>query len=153
MKTIAKRLWTCPRCGHRFVTKNLWHSCGRYLVADHFRGKDDEVRLLFDRLKALARRHGAVTVYAQKTRIVFQGRVRFASAVPRKHWLDIGVWLTRRVDHPTLRRVEALAPRSYVHSFRLRQRADIDTGLAEILAAAAAVGRQEHLSTRAHRPR
>jgi hypothetical protein len=20
-------LWKCPKCGHRFVTKNLWHSC------------------------------------------------------------------------------------------------------------------------------
>jgi hypothetical protein len=19
-------LWKCPRCGHRFVTRNLWHS-------------------------------------------------------------------------------------------------------------------------------
>lgn len=94
MKTIGGRLWTCPRCGHRFVTKNLWHS-----------------------------------------------------------WLDIGVWLTRRVEHPTLRRVEELAPRSYVHSFRLHQQSDIDAGLAEILAAAAAVGRQEHLSARAQRPR
>lgn len=151
MKTIGGRLWACPRCGHRFVTKNLWHSCGRYRVGDHFRGKDAEVRRLFDRITAVARPHGAVTVYAQKTRIVFQSRVRFASAVPRKHWLDIGVWLTRRVEHPTLRRVEELAPRSYVHSFRLHQQSDIDAGLAEILAAA--VGRQEHLSTRAQGPR
>src|SRR5262249_33103523 len=23
-------LWTCPRCGARLVTRNLWHSCGRF---------------------------------------------------------------------------------------------------------------------------
>ena len=22
-------LWTCPKCGAKFVTKNLWHSCGK----------------------------------------------------------------------------------------------------------------------------
>ena len=32
-------LWKCPRCGHRFVTKNLSHSCVRVRLADHFRGK------------------------------------------------------------------------------------------------------------------
>lgn len=25
-------LWRCPKCGHRFVTKNMWHSCGRYRI-------------------------------------------------------------------------------------------------------------------------
>ena len=25
-----KPLWTCPKCGHSFVTRNIWHSCNRY---------------------------------------------------------------------------------------------------------------------------
>jgi len=27
-------LWTCPRCGAKLVTKNLWHSCGRATLDD-----------------------------------------------------------------------------------------------------------------------
>jgi hypothetical protein len=80
-------LWKCPKCGHRFVTANIWHSCGHYRLADHFAGKP-LLRKIFDRYVAVARTHGAVTVYAQKTRIVMQGRVRFAGAVVRKDWLD-----------------------------------------------------------------
>src|SRR5687768_11173861 len=95
-------LWTCPRCGHRFVTRNLWHSCGRYSLEDHFIGKDSSVREVFDRLVALAEACGPVTVYAQKTRIVFQVQVRFVNVVTRRGWLDAGLWLTRRAEHPAL---------------------------------------------------
>ena len=37
-------LWRCPKCGHRFVTRNIWHSCGHYRLADHFEGKASLVR-------------------------------------------------------------------------------------------------------------
>jgi hypothetical protein len=74
----SRRLWKCPRCGHRFVTRNLWHSCVRVQLADHFRGKAPVVRQVFGAWKALVRACGPVTCYAQKTRIVFQARVRFA---------------------------------------------------------------------------
>jgi hypothetical protein len=75
----------------------MWHSCTRYRVDDHFTGKDPIVRKLFDRYLALVRRCGPVTVYAQKTRIVFQNRVRFAGAAPRNRWLEGRLWLKRRV--------------------------------------------------------
>jgi hypothetical protein len=32
-------LWRCPKCGHRIASKNLWHSCGHFRLADHFKGK------------------------------------------------------------------------------------------------------------------
>jgi hypothetical protein len=25
-------LWTCPKCGRRFVSRNLWHASGDYSV-------------------------------------------------------------------------------------------------------------------------
>ena len=66
------------------MTRNLWHSCIRLRLADHFRGKDPIVRQLFNRFRALVR-GGPVTVYAQKTWIVSQVRVRFAGAVPCRY--------------------------------------------------------------------
>ena len=101
-------LWRCPKCGHRFVTKNLWHSCGKYRLADHFKNKPHHVRLIFDRLVRLAKACGPVTVYAQKTRIVMQARVRFAGAVVHPDWLEATLWLKRQVEHSCLRRIEPL---------------------------------------------
>jgi hypothetical protein len=41
-------LWTRPRCGHRFVTRNIWHSCTQFELSHHFDGKAARVRELFD---------------------------------------------------------------------------------------------------------
>jgi hypothetical protein len=138
-----RALWRCPKCGHRFVTRNLWHSCGRYSLADHFRGKPAALHAAFRRWAAVARRCGPVTVYAQKTRIVIQARVRFAGAVVRRDWLDAGLWLKRRVDHPRLHHIEDLGRLGYGVHFRLTTPRDVDSRLAALVreAYAAAVGR------------
>jgi hypothetical protein len=72
-------------------------------------------------------------VYAQKTRIVIQQRVRFASAVVRPTWLDAGIWLRRRAVHPRLVRTEDFGRLGYVHHFRLERASDIDPALEDLL--------------------
>jgi Domain of unknown function (DUF5655) len=140
----AKRpLWRCPKCGHRFVTKNLWHSCVRVSVAEHFRGKPPDRKRTWDRLLATARKCGPVTAYAQKTRLVIMARVRFAGVVVRTSHLDAGLWLRRRVEHPRLLRVEDYGRLGYGHHFRLERPADIDARLQKLLEEAYRVGTQE----------
>jgi hypothetical protein len=63
MKAQERPLWRCPECGHTFVTRNLWHSCGRDTLDPHFADKPALVR---------ERRVGPFEVEPQKTRIVFQ---------------------------------------------------------------------------------
>lgn len=141
-----KPLWRCPRCGHRFVTANLWHSCGRYGLANHFQKKDHAVRRLFDAFRAIVRECGPATVYAQKTRIVFQGEVRFAGVMPRKHWLDVALWLTRRYDHPALRKIEFIPPSAYSHHLRIRNPNDYDAAFKRLVRDAYAIGQRAHLA-------
>src|SRR5262245_56108648 len=119
-------LWKCPKCGHRFVTKNLWHSCVRVPLAVHFRDKPIERRLTWDRWLAAARQCGRVRAYAQKSRIVIQARVRFAGAVVRTSYLDASLWLRRRAEHRLLRRVEDFGALGFGHHFRLVAPTDID---------------------------
>ena len=69
---------------------------GRYRMTDHFKGKSPHVKKLFQEFRALVRTFGRATVYAQKTRIVFQTRARFAGVQVRKNRLDIGLWLKRQ---------------------------------------------------------
>lgn len=76
-----------------------------YRLADHFSQTAPNVKEVFERFRKLARECGPVTVYAQKARIVFQVRVRFAGAMTRKPWLVVSLWLTDPAKHPHLRRV------------------------------------------------
>jgi hypothetical protein len=96
MPEKKKPLRTCPKCGHQFVTPNMWHSCRRHSLDEHFKGKDPMLRKIFDRYLALIKKCGPVTVYAQKTRITFQVRVRFSNVVVKKIWLDGDVWLNAK---------------------------------------------------------
>lgn len=120
----------------------MWHSCSRHSLEEHFVGKPTELRMTFDRFVELAAACGSVTVYAQKTRIVIQARVRFANVVVRKRWLDAGVWLKRRVEHPLLTRTESYGRLGFGHHFRLESPADVDQRLADFLREAYEIGQQ-----------
>jgi hypothetical protein len=82
---------------------------------------------------ALARSCGPVTIYAQKTRIVFQARVRFSGIVVRPSGLSVHLWLRREVDHPRLQRTESFGALGYGLYFRLRRPDDIDDPLRELM--------------------
>jgi hypothetical protein len=138
-----RALWKCPECGHRFVTANIWHSCGRYSIDDHFAGRDGIVRDAFDRLHEVVCGFGPVNAYAQKTSIVFQVRVRFARAMPRKHSLDGHFWLKRRVSHPTLTKVEHLRRNDWIHWFRITDPTQIDAKFVKSLRESYGFGQQK----------
>jgi hypothetical protein len=111
----------------------MWHSCGKYRLADHFTGKPPTLRRTFDRFVAVARSCGPVTVYAQKTRIVVQARVRFAGAVVRSSWLDAGLWLRRPASHPRLHRTESFGAAGFGLHFKLTAPTEIDADLANLI--------------------
>ena len=79
---------------------------------------------------------GPATCYAQRSRIVFQTRVRFAGVVVRRRRLDLGFWLHRRVGHPALVRVESFGALGYGHHFRIAAAGDLDPALAALIAEA-----------------
>lgn len=63
-------LWKCPKCSHRFVTRNLSHSCVRVSLRTPFRGRPPARKRTFDRWLKAARACGSVTAYAQKSRVI-----------------------------------------------------------------------------------
>jgi Domain of unknown function (DUF5655) len=129
----SRPMWTCPMCGHRFVTANIWHSCTTIDLDEQFAGRPAELRDAFDRYVAMIERCGPVTVIAQKTRIVIMGRVRFAGATVRRNRLIANFALTRRIDHPRLR-IEVYNDRWIAHRLEVRSPDDLDIpGLREWL--------------------
>jgi len=128
-----KPLWTCPQCGHRFVTRNLWHSCVRVLLRTHFHGTAAAHSPTYRAWAALARACAPVTIYPQKTRIVFQVRVRFGGAVVRAGYLDASLWLRGQVRHPRLRRIESIGALGYGLHFRLVEPREIDDDLGRLM--------------------
>lgn len=126
-------LWRCPKCGHRFVTKNLWHSCGRFDLAHHFERADPIVRRLYRRCVAIVRACGPVTIYPQKTRIVGMVDVRFVGFTTSKKALRVGMWLRRRAEHPAIVRHEDYGRLGYGNIFKFDAVEQIDAAFEDLI--------------------
>jgi uncharacterized protein DUF5655 len=124
-------LWTCPRCGASFVSRNLWHGCNTNTVDTFFRDRPPALRGLFDGFVALIERCGPITVVPTKSRIAIMGRVRFAglSRVTRDA-LVVQFALPEPLVDGRIERIERYARDWYGHRLRLRTRADLDDQLA-----------------------
>jgi hypothetical protein len=141
---VEKRpLWTCPRCGKRFVGKNMWHSCSRRTVDEFFAGRDPALRRLFDAYVDFVEQIGPFTIDVAKTRIAFQVRVRFAGVARlRRNDLVAGFWLKRRIESPRFTRVELIPPGNWVYQFVIRSPDDLDSEARRWLEEAYRVGQQ-----------
>jgi hypothetical protein len=127
-------LWTCPSCGHRFISANIWHSCSRHTVDELFAKSSPAARAGFDRLVQLYERCGPIVVIAQKTRIVFMVRVRFGGCVVRRDHIVASIALARRVEHPRWRSVEQIVPNWIAHRLVVRDGSELDDpSLAELI--------------------
>jgi hypothetical protein len=122
-------VWTCPKCGARLVTRNLWHSCGRFTLEALFAGSKPSVLALAKRYIALVRSLGDVQVIPQKTRLVFVARVRFAGLMPRKDHFVATFALQRRLRNPRIIQLVDYGPRWQMHLLRIQSAADLDDEL------------------------
>jgi hypothetical protein len=120
----------------------MWHSCGSYSLEELFARSEPHVLPLFRQFEALVRQCGPVTVIPQKSRVVFQVRVRFAGAIPRRSYLQCSFGFHRRLDHPRFFKIEQYAPRWFGHHIRVRDAAQLDDELMAWIREAYAVGEQ-----------
>jgi hypothetical protein len=139
-------LWACPRCGNEFVNRNQWHSCKRPNLEEPFEGKPQFVRDLFERFRKMVEACGPVKLLPYRDKVGFMVRVRFAGAIPKTGWLEIGFWLPRRVESPRFRKVETISLNAHVHLLRVTEPKQLDREVASWLEEAYAVGCQKHLA-------
>ena len=142
MPTKRRPLWRCPKCGERFVTRNLWHSCGKFTLRSLFSKSDPEVAKLFRELTRMVRTCGRARMIPQKTRAVFQVRMRFAGCYPRKSHLICGLVLRRRLEGDRIAKVDQYGPEVFVNQIRIASEDDLDAELQSWLCEAYQVGAQ-----------
>jgi hypothetical protein len=122
-------VWICPRCGARLVSRNLWHSCGRFTLEDLFANADQQTLRLARRYVATLHTLGDVQVIPQKTRLVCVARVRFAGLEPRRHGFLVNFALHRWLDSPRIVKTVDYGPRWRMHYVRVGSEADLDDEL------------------------
>lgn len=137
-------MWQCPRCGRKFANKSQWHGCGRFTVAQHFKGKP-QLRKLYDAFLKMVRENGPVREHPVKTRIAFIARMSFCGVAVMKDKLRAGLILTRRVESPRFFKITKYTSRCFGHYFYIQSMDDLDDELRRLVAEAYRVGMQQPL--------
>ena len=119
-------LWHCPKCGARLVSRNLWHSCGRFTLEALFSGSAPGVLAAARKYVALLESLGDVQVLPQKTRLVAVARVRFAGLYPRKDDFIASFALHRWIANRRIVKTVDYGPRWRAHYVRITSAADLD---------------------------
>jgi hypothetical protein len=100
---------------------------------------------LFERFRALVEGFGPAKVIAQKSRVVFQVRMRFAALMPQKRALRGHLILSERHPANCFAKIETFSPRNHLHAFRLERQTQLDDQFRFYVGLAYRVGQQEHL--------
>ena len=124
----------------------MWHSCGKFSLGELFSRSEAQVRKVFNEYARLVCACGKVHMIPQKTRVVFQARMRFAGATPRKSHLICHFILSRKIDNERFQKIETITPRCHAHYLRVEDEADLDHEFAKWLKEAYVRGRQEYLA-------
>jgi Domain of unknown function (DUF5655) len=109
------------------------HSCGTFSLADLFARSEPHVRRIFRKFAGMVRVCGRSRMIPQKTRVVFQTRIRFAGAMPRKSHLIFHFILPRRIDSPRFHRIEKYGLHCYGHYLRINSEADLNADVSRWL--------------------
>lgn len=143
MTVDTSDLWTCPNCEKRFVTRNMWHSCGPHTIDEFMAGKSEQAWAYWNRLREMVGKCGPYSTVANKTRVGFMVRVRFAgvSAVSDRG-MSLSFWLKQRIDDPRFRKVEHYGGNDYGYHIRVRSLDELDDQIQHWLCMAYEVGCQ-----------
>jgi hypothetical protein len=123
------KLWRCPKCGARLVSRNLWHSCGQFTIEALFASSGPGVLALAKRFVRILRSLGDVQVIPQKTRLVAVARVRFAGLQPRKDHFLVAFALHRWLRSARIVKTVDYGPRWRGHYVRVQSADDLDDQL------------------------
>ena len=124
-----RSVWLCPKCGARLITRNLWHSCGRFALEDLFKGARTGVLELARKYVAMLESLGDVQIIPQKTRLVCVARVRFAGLYPRKTGFQAAFALRRWLKDDRIVKTVDYGPRWRGHWVDIHSEDDLDEQL------------------------
>ena len=105
-------------------------------VNEHFVGKPDEVRAIYDRLVAMAEAFGPVEQDAKKTSIHLNRRTAFAGVAVRKAHIVLTIKSDRPLKNPRIFKSEQTSGKRFHHEIKLGSVEDLDAELRGWLKAA-----------------
>ena len=105
-------------------------------VDDHFVGKPDELKAVYDRLVAMAETFGPVEQDPKKTSIHLNRETAFAGVAVRKAHIVLTIKSDRKIKSPRIFKSEQTSAKRFHHETKLGAVGDVDAELKGWLKAA-----------------
>jgi len=105
-------------------------------VDEHFEGKSDELRAIYDRLVSLAEKFGPVVQDPKKTSIHLNRKTAFAGVAVRKEHIVLTIKSDRPIKSPRIFKSEQTSTNRFHHEIKLAKLKDLDAQLLGWLRAA-----------------
>lgn len=133
----TRPLWQCPKCGKRFVTRNMWHGCDPYTVEQFLEGKGSRARALFHHFTEMMESIGPYVMSPNRTTgIAFMVRVRFGGVrTLSDRGMTIAFALPYEVHHPRIHKIEVYTSGWFGHIMRITAPEEMDDQVREWLRA------------------
>lgn len=123
-------LWTCPKCGVKLLTRNLWHSCGRATLADWKARMGPRAAAFYAGFEQMIARCGEYSVSPAKTRIAFLGRVRFAGITRlNEDGMTCAFALPKPLKSRRFKKIDEVVPGWWVHTLHVTEVQQLDREL------------------------
>ena len=122
-----RNLWTCPKCGAKLITRNLWHSCGMATLDEWKARMGPRAREFYERFARMIAACGEHHVAPAKTRIAFLARVRFAGITSlSEKGMSCSFAMPYPLNSSRFVKVEQIAPGWWAHRLRVTQTSQLD---------------------------
>ena len=109
------------------------HDCWTTTEAALTRGLTEDLREAWERLRETALEFGDQRVYASHKSIMFSRHSCYFFVRPKKSFLELCVFLGRKLDAPQVRRVDASSKSKFAHMIQIRHRDEVEAPITDWL--------------------
>lgn len=123
---------TCYHC-KQWVAEGETHDCWTTTEAALTADLSEELREAWERLRETAAELGEQRIYASHSSIMFARRSCYFFVRPKRSFLEVNVFLGRRIESPRVRKVVQSSAAKTVHVIQVRHRDEVESPLTEWL--------------------
>ena len=122
-------MWICPSCERIFQKKNQQHSCKKYPIENHFKGKELMKKLFQYLLNEVNNQVGKCKVISLPCCIHLFGNYDFIAILPKKKEIEIRFILNRKIKSNRIESHVPVSAENYKNCLRISSQDDIDEEL------------------------
>jgi hypothetical protein len=122
----------CYHC-KQWIEQGAAHDCWTTTEAALTRGLSEDLREAWERLRETAAAFGAQRIYASHHSIMFSRKSCYFFVRPKQKYLELCVFLGRKVDAPQVRRVDKASRSKFYHLIRITHRDEVESPITEWL--------------------